>query len=447
MGDNSLWPEGWTIIEEAGGRQRIKLGTLTAHVNPVRKRRGEYFTALRILDGDEMAVGWRRLNLTSSSSVGGIRGLRYEPRSLEAALLAEFVQIMADRLVQQAQAVPRTSQPDLEADMKPFHWLLHPIWPDSGATAVAGAPAAMKSLFGTAIALQVASGVAVLGDANTRPPRRPRNVLYMDWEDDEHVFQGRARALVLGREGMDLKSWLHYGSYTQPLADLVHDLIEEVERHEIEAVVIDSMTAAIGGSMLEGDTVNSFWDACHALGVPALVLAHKSAQNIKDRRSAMYGSMVSLARVRMAWNVEVDVENEQKVRWDSFKFSHGRKPSHLAWQVRFRNENDPTTGGTTLRAVSLTGISPDEVSLDEQRPGTTRTRPEQLTAFVAAREGGVTKQQVADEFGGKVDSVYQRLREQVRKGLIRSEGPLFLPLVGGPDNVRQFPPPENPYGE
>jgi hypothetical protein len=158
--------------------------------------------------------------------------------------------------------------------------------------------------------------------------------------------------------GIDPAGQITYAHMRNPLADGIHDLTERVA--DFGGVVVDSMSAAIGGSMIEDDRVNQFWDAIRAIDLPTLVLAHKSVDNIKRRERRFFGSIMNEARVRMAWNAERQ-PGTTRVLWECFKDSNGKHHGNrLAWTWTFNADPEDED---RLETVTAAALQPDNVHL------------------------------------------------------------------------------------
>lgn len=316
-------------------------------------------SAIRIVDtsrGDTLLVPRTRLNVESSSGREGVeRSSRLQGTDRQA--FAAFLGRLCDLIGEYHR--DSGSIHALRSDRAPEarRWLLYPIWPSEGGTGVAAAPGSLKSYAAQAIAVSVATGVPVLR-GHTRTVGDPKRVLILDWEGHRGEAEQRQRALCLGR-GVDPEGRVHYREMRRPLMDSIHDLVTRVV--DYDGVIIDSVSAAIGGSLLEDDRVNQFWDAVRALGVPALVIAHKSKESSRKRESTIFGSIMNEARIRMGWNVET-LPHSTTVRWDCFKDSNGSLLYHrMAWQWEFVNQG--AYEDAVLETVQATPVDPKNVAL------------------------------------------------------------------------------------
>jgi hypothetical protein len=128
----------------------------------------------------------------------------------------------------------------------------------------------------------------------------------------------------------------------------------------------------------------------------------------------------------MAWNVEVDTTNPNRIRWDCFKASHGIRQHNLAWEVDWTNADVPNEG-TRLVAVSVRAISPDEVDLsepDKDADSMATTRRDKIVALVIERgDRGTTGPDVDEHMSYRAGAGTgtKRLREYANQSKIRAE--------------------------
>lgn len=329
---------------------------------PVRGGKHEIVTQLRVHwhgANPGIVMSTKRINILSSTAVNQIiMTMNRKVDEKHSAEIAEIVHSMCEDLMRWYREGKAIDQPDPTKVVENSGWLVYPIWPATGATAIAAAPGSFKSFMAEALALQLASGATVM-QRNTSV-RVVRQVLYLDWEANSETFAQRLGALCRGA-GIEEKPWLGYKQMSARLADVAIGLGEEISRGHWEAVIVDSMSAAIGGGLVDDDGVNAFWDAVRTLRVPALVVAHKSAENIAKKRARFFGSIMSEARVRMAWNVEKS-EGTPHVLWECFKDNNtGHIGDRLGWEIELSSFGEKET--RTLSKVSFMGVNPMNIML------------------------------------------------------------------------------------
>jgi hypothetical protein len=205
---------------------------------------------------------------------------------------------------------------------------------------------------------------------------------------------------------------LAYKEMRVPLVDAAAGLSDEIRSGKFGAVVVDSMSASVGGDLIDATHVNGFYDAVRRLGVPALVLAHKSAESAQKRSKRFYGSIMSENRVRLAWNGEKSSDGAS-VLWEVFKDNNaGVFGSKLAWRVRFGHNGEDET--RRLASVTLEGCSTDDVKLESDAG---KTRHDRIKH--ALREGPLSTGEIAAATGIGSASVRAAMNDATGKRLFR----------------------------
>jgi len=343
---------------------------------PQRVRRHDIITLIRVSNQGKLVQPTMRLNIFSGSAVNSLaRQMRSVLGEDTHGPITGFVHNLVEDLYSWYKLDGRTEYPE-PVMREGGQWLVYPLWPTVGITGVSAAPSAFKSLLAQGIALSLVTGTQVL-DTTTQIPEKVEKVLYLDWEGDADTFSERLYGLCEGA-GLEKKPWLAYKKMRIPLADAAMGLAEEIGRTETKAVIVDSMSASIGGSLKEDDTVNAFYDAIRQFGVPTLVLAHKSAENIRQRNKRFFGSMMSEARLRMAWNAE-RAEDGPSVVWEVSKDNiSGLEGAKRAWNVLVKS--DGAEHHRRMREIIVNGVEPHDVRLKASDSDTLADRVESVLA-------------------------------------------------------------------
>ncbi len=357
-----MWPDGWTVVPVAGVSVDISAPPFHAECTWPTRGRGAINTVLTVSDtqvaGGGLLASPTRINLLSASAREGLvrsADLEGDRRSAFKMFLKQLAALLVELYQQQQPVATLSAQPEA----KPIRWMLYPIWPDSlRPTALVAAHGSLKTYAALACAYSVATGLEVLR-GNTRPQTQT-SVLFLDFEADQTEIERRLTAMARGIDA-DIGDKVRYMEMRLPLSDVVADVVTAVGNHGCGAVVIDSMSAAIGGSLIDDDSVNGFWSAVRGLGVPTLVTAHKSVENQRRRGARFFGSSMSENRVQMAWNVERE-KSSDRVMWECFKDNNGRLLwTKLAWEWGFTNTHEDED--TVLEAVTADAINPRNVNL------------------------------------------------------------------------------------
>jgi len=360
--------------------------------------------------GPQLVLSTTRLKLLSGSA---LKGLVTEMRRLniDHEDLNTFVHQLAEDLMGWYRKGQATVYPE-PAQRNGAGWLIYPIWPRAGVTAVAAAGGSYKSFLAQGLALQLATGREVLA-GNTRTPRTTTRVLYLDWEADKETFAERLYALTAGAD-IDPGAHLAYREMRIPLTDAAPGLADEVRSGKFGAVIVDSMSASVGGDLIDASTVNAFYDAVRLLGVPCLVLAHKSAESAKNRSKRFFGSIMSENRVRLAWNAEKSTDGRHLL-FEVFKDNNmGVFGSKLAWRISF--DHDGEDEDRRLASVTLQGCNPDDVKLaSSEKP----TRHDEIEYALHGSDGPLTTGEIAAITGISQASVRAALNDRFGKAQFR----------------------------
>jgi hypothetical protein len=233
-------------------------------------------------------------------------------------------------------------------------------------------------------------------------------VLYLDWELDAQAHQDRLARLYPGGELPDVLYW----HADMPLAHLVVDLREVIQRERIEFLVCDSIGFAIEGAAETSAAARTYGNALRALGVGSLSLAHvtKPAKGRAEEGSRFpFGSIFWHNVARCTWNLVEDsatsrdctVMSAMQRKWSM----DAQRPDHTL-AVRFEDGDGRTI--EVLRRVSGDGGA----AVATAKPTTILER-----LVVAIQEGCRTREAVVSRLGSdKPDSVRAKLREGLRSG-------------------------------
>jgi len=372
---------------------------------PVRGKADEVKVEMEVtflgIDGG-LVMARRRVNIRSGSQTGAVltminRLLADQPAKNKMQMDFQKVLKNVNEWYEQGKEVERPDPNEVKAHVD---WLLYPIWPAEGITGVAAAPGSMKSYVAQTIALSLNYDTPLL-QRNTKTMGEKR-ILFLDWEDYPDTFARRLRALQKAN-GLKTEAVLDYKRMTVSMNDASSSVAEVVRQGEYDGLVVDSMSASISGGMNDDEAVNAFWSGIHRVGVPALVLAHKSVANINNRTARFFGSGMSEARVRMGWNAEA-TESREFVVWECFKDnSHGKLGAKLAWQVEFEEKGSDEKA--KINRVSFLGVNPDSVLFETEDSGRKEiTRNEEVARLITI-EGPMTRAEIADRLHSTEDAI------------------------------------------
>lgn len=362
------------------------------------KRKSDIYTKMKIRDlsSGALVLSDSNVNLyTSTRNVAVTAIQNHAPVSSGdggKALISQLIHNISDDLITEYRQAGDVTMAVAKRRTGDSH-LLYPLWPSTGGTLVAAATNSYKSWIAAAVAVEASTGADILG-GNTRPPQTPIPVLYLDWESDLPSFGDRLNGISRGY-GLPEDTAIPYKHLDVPLADVVESLRDKIILHGYRGVIVDSLSAAVGGSLVDDELANKFWNAVSRLGVPALVLAHKSAEAIRKGHQRVFGSVMHENRSRMLWDAYRDTDSP-RVKWEIVSDNNtGRTGDKLAWQVDITNEGEYPE--RHLDTVNFTAVNPDNVNQAPAGQGTladdiarilTDTGP--LTSGELARSIGTT---------------------------------------------------------
>jgi hypothetical protein len=372
---------------------------------PTRASRQDLQTTIRISNHDtpepRYAVSSQRLNLYSGSQKAGlVTAMRRLGKEDELSTIVHHIcEDLITRFKQYGSI--DTPTPQLYTGNR---YLLYPIWPAFEGTLLNAASNSFKSFFGIAIAAQATLGIEIL-QGNTRPTT-PTPILYLDGEGHHSTFAERLYAILAGI-GHDPEPCVQYRHLAgQSFADIAPHLADEITDRGIGGVIIDSLSAMIGGSLNDDDIANRFWDAVSLLEVPVLVLAHKSREAVAKNRKAVFGSSMHENRPRFAWDAVRPDPNGPAVKWEVYNDNNlGMQGHKLAWNVQIEAEGEHEH--RHLATATFAAANPNDASM------TTR-QSESLSDdifLLLFNEGPLTAAEIAGKLGkgdGTIRKTIQR---------------------------------------
>ncbi len=274
-----------------------------------------YVTAI-IHENKEIFEYSSRLNLASMSARESfVRALqRIGGKKPYDAYLSRAINAISKKL----DDVPRSVG---VLDVPPWEGAKHLLFPfitDKSANLIFGDGGSNKSFICIQLGLSIVTGIPFAGFK----PARKTNVLYLDYEDDVSKFNHRVMTVV---SGMPIKASLedvnnlrYMSARGLPLIDLKHTIKEEIAKHGIELIIIDSVAYACGAEIEKADAVIRYFNALSTLGIASLGIGHitKSAADAEKRINGQQhaiGSIFFNNGPRNIWNaVKLGDENERE---------------------------------------------------------------------------------------------------------------------------------------
>lgn len=307
-------------------------GVITFLFSEMDKRRRQFDCILEVSVFSDPEPYAEHLNLDSSSGKTQFRrdldnlfGKQYDwMRTLNKA-----INLATEAYLAQERGCDLFDMPDSAGEVM----LLPPLIVANGPTIFFGDGSSLKSYLLYLMALCMSLGSNFCG--MKAPMLTP---MIIDYEDEGPNVKRRVRRLAKGLgtdEVMNIHYWEAKGI---PLVDQVDALKRYIERNGIGLLVLDSVAPACGGDPSDPEAVLAFFSALKQLGVPSLLIAHidKGGNTQKP-----FGSTFWHNEARRTWFVQrVQEEDSDDLDVGIYcrKANDGRKPSPLAFHVKFSEE-------------------------------------------------------------------------------------------------------------
>ena len=213
----------------------------------------------------------------------------------------------------------------------------------------------------------------------------PGNVLYLDWETDQHEVANRTRKIHKGL-GIDAPSGIVYRYMGLPLVDDVDRVKDIVHRRNIDVIIIDSMGLAVSGEMESAETVLGFFRAIRQLEKTTLVVSHT------NRQGTIFGSAYTVNASRSVWEAKKSAGNAGGIEFSLFH----RKANNIQlqpaqnWSLDFRDDAVIYTRGDVFRTDNAGSLSYGDLVYKILQTDGPKTR-EYLEDTITAMKGDPTE--------------------------------------------------------
>lgn len=235
-----------------------------------------------------------RLNLLASRSASSlVSDLERDHPGYEWQSLVEYVRVRSKR--QYRQGEPILSIGDQPPPGTNQVWRLQPYLREGTPTSIYGPAKLGKSWLALLFSLLIQSGQKF----GSMEPLQG-NVLYLDYEDDADAISSRIWALKKGL-GIDPLVSITYRYGGGVLHADAERLGNEVADNKIKFLVVDSVTAGLGGEMMDAGVISSFHETLRELHVTTLLVDH---QGKGGPERGIIGSSSKLQRSRSVFRVK-----------------------------------------------------------------------------------------------------------------------------------------------
>lgn len=261
-----------------------------------------------------------------------------------------------------------------------------------------------KSYLALLLAIAAQNGISL----GTFDIQEKINTLYLDWEASEKDLSRRFTLLKHGLE-QEVKSPL-YRNLALPLTYEFDKILDDVVRHNIKLIIIDSVVPALGGNINHADVVGEFFSMLkqfyNANGTRVLLLTHISKQDKREAEDkSPIGSVYFENYPRLVWELKsVSLRDKLQIDLTPFKYNVSR-PSNLSFLFKFR-----------LNAIDiLTTEIVEEV--DDVK---------EFIVQIVEQEGELkikdVIQKVKSQFGYHENTIRKKIEELKRAGALSSAG-------------------------
>lgn len=193
-------------------------------------------------------------------------------------------------------------------------YLVEPLLEQGGSTRLIAPGGAGKSIMAMALALTVATGSREFLGLH---PQVTGPVLYLDWETNADTHAQRIRALCepagVSLPGRDM---IFYRNERVPLARSLQAVHRAARASQAVLLIVDSAKMAAGpsGQSSGEEATLGLYLALREIGLPALIIDHKSKDDIAKKRTGGYGNvfMENLARLQWEFTALTQVSSTEK---------------------------------------------------------------------------------------------------------------------------------------
>lgn len=245
---------------------------------------------------------WGRINLLSIQSRNGL------VKQLKEKVDADWNQFI-DPFCKEVVRMEREGNPIVEATehvaVDSHQYLLDPILPLGLPTVLYGPGGVGKSTLACAMAFSIQTGIQVVG--GWKPLTGP--VMILDWEGREEDWTERWQQVAKGAGIQNFPAFL-YRACKRRLRDDAEYLAEEINKHRVALVIVDSVSLAFGtSSYAEADPADMALRAFAAIrelgDVTWLLIDHVTGQTTNNDEVSLkaYGSVKKRDLARQMFHV------------------------------------------------------------------------------------------------------------------------------------------------
>ena len=167
----------------------------------------------------------------------------------------------------------------------------------------------------------------------------PGRVLYLDWETKNPDNPGAEIAKrinsILRGFGREPESHVVYQEMGSPLNEELDFVIDLIDEHAIDVVIIDSMGLSLGGDLEAAEPVLQWFRDVGSLNKPTLIVSHK------NKAGGIFGSQYTYNSCRMVWEArksDTGVANGVDMVMFHRKANNVPQQHAIAWHIAFEDD-------------------------------------------------------------------------------------------------------------
>lgn len=377
-------------------------------IERVRRSEVNAFVRATVHEAEELGVFSGRLNLSSLSAREGFARSLTKIAQTKISfdfVLSQAIEAVTYYLEKQPQAIWIEEAPAAKGEK----WLLDPYILEGSPNILFGKGGGGKTFLALRIMLSLVTGLPILGIT----PSRTVKCLFLDYEDIAENGMDRIYKLCGGMFKPELDSIYgkirYFKANGVPLHELIPTLKEEIAKHGIEFILVDSAALACGGEPEKAESAIRFFNALSKLNITSLVIAHETKA---ETHEYVFGSVFFHNSARNIWNTQAehDEDDPRIIQMGLFhrKCNHGSLKAPRAVKI-FHGEG--------FVDVSLGDIAAFDKELSV---------PQRIIRLL--RDGGQPTHEINERLGGDKNTIKVTLQRLKKKEKIMENGLGFWSL-------------------
>lgn len=228
-------------------------------------------------------------------------------------------------------------------EVGPVDYIVQKMLPRNETTILASAGGEGKGWVALGLSLAFASGGIWGQTLLTYSKPKERNVLYLDWEENEMETARRLQWLCHGLKWPQVPDRIIYRQMHRPIVDEISLLRAEAVRNNVGLVIIDSLVPATTGDPNKPESARETMNALRLFS-PAtrLVLGHFSKADVRGEHKAtqVFGSIFFQNMARNYWEMQADGEGDEiRLGFIHRKVNVGRRQKPFGLTLLFDDDS------------------------------------------------------------------------------------------------------------